>query len=119
MKLTPLDVRKQEFKRIMRGYDPVEVDTFLDMGRTVRLALATQALQRLFHTSATRSPAVSVLEVGVAVGLSLLLLGHMRGEFPVRALPLLGGVPVRRGLHPSQEGERHQGRDGSRPPRRR
>ena len=31
MKLTPLDIRKQEFKRVMRGYDPVEVDTFMDM----------------------------------------------------------------------------------------
>ncbi len=31
MKLTPLDIRKQEFKRVMRGYDPVEVDTFLEM----------------------------------------------------------------------------------------
>ena len=31
MKLTPLDIRKQEFKKIMRGYDPVEVDTFLEM----------------------------------------------------------------------------------------
>jgi cell division initiation protein len=31
MKLTPLDIRKQEFKRIMRGYDPVEVVTFLEM----------------------------------------------------------------------------------------
>ena len=31
MKLTPLDIRKQQFKKIMRGYDPVEVDTFLDM----------------------------------------------------------------------------------------
>ena len=31
MKLTPLDVRKQEFKKAMRGYDPVEVDTFLEM----------------------------------------------------------------------------------------
>jgi len=31
MKLTPLDIRKQEFKRMMRGYDPVEVDTFLEM----------------------------------------------------------------------------------------
>jgi cell division initiation protein len=31
MKLTPLDIKKQEFKRIMRGYDPVEVDTFMDM----------------------------------------------------------------------------------------
>jgi cell division initiation protein len=31
MKLTPLDIRKQEFKRVMRGFDPVEVDTFMDM----------------------------------------------------------------------------------------
>lgn len=31
MKLTPLDIKKQEFKKIMRGYDPVEVDTFMDM----------------------------------------------------------------------------------------
>lgn len=31
MKLTPLDIRKQEFKKTMRGYDPVEVDTFLEM----------------------------------------------------------------------------------------
>jgi cell division initiation protein len=31
MKLTPLDVRKQEFKKVMRGYDPVEVETFMDM----------------------------------------------------------------------------------------
>jgi cell division initiation protein len=31
MKLTPLDIRKQEFKRVMRGYDQVEVDTFMEM----------------------------------------------------------------------------------------
>ncbi|HCV42735.1 MAG TPA: hypothetical protein DGH68_04560 [Bacteroidetes bacterium] len=31
MKLTPLDIKKQEFKKAMRGYDPVEVDTFMDM----------------------------------------------------------------------------------------
>lgn len=31
MKLTPLDIRKQEFKKVMRGYDSVEVDTFMDM----------------------------------------------------------------------------------------
>ncbi len=31
MKITPLDIKKQEFKKVMRGYDPVEVDTFLDM----------------------------------------------------------------------------------------
>lgn len=31
MKLTPLDIKKQEFKRIMRGLDPDEVGTFLEM----------------------------------------------------------------------------------------
>ena len=31
MKITPIDISKQEFKKIMRGYDPVEVDTFLEM----------------------------------------------------------------------------------------
>jgi len=31
MKLTPLDIKKQEFRKVMRGYDTVEVDTFMDM----------------------------------------------------------------------------------------
>jgi cell division initiation protein len=31
MKLTPLDIKKQQFKKVMRGYDTVEVDTFMDM----------------------------------------------------------------------------------------
>jgi len=31
MKLTPLDIRKQEFRRVMRGYDQVEIDTFIEM----------------------------------------------------------------------------------------
>jgi cell division initiation protein len=31
VKITPLDIRNQEFKRIMRGYDPVEVNTYLEM----------------------------------------------------------------------------------------
>lgn len=31
MKLTPLDIKKQEFKKNLRGYDPVEVDAFLEM----------------------------------------------------------------------------------------
>ncbi len=30
MKLTPLDIKKQEFKKVLRGYDAVEVDAFLD-----------------------------------------------------------------------------------------
>ncbi len=31
MKITPLEIKQQEFKRVMRGYDTIEVDTFLDM----------------------------------------------------------------------------------------
>lgn len=31
VKLTPLDVRKHEFKKTIRGYDPVEADAFLEM----------------------------------------------------------------------------------------
>lgn len=31
MKLTPLDIRKQEFKRSMRGFDAIEVEAFLQM----------------------------------------------------------------------------------------
>lgn len=31
MKLTPLDIKKQQFKKVFRGYDDVEVNTFLDM----------------------------------------------------------------------------------------
>ena len=31
MKLTPLDIRKKDFGRSLRGYDPEEVEAFLDM----------------------------------------------------------------------------------------
>jgi cell division initiation protein len=31
VKLTPLYIKKQEFKKSLRGYDPIEVDTFLEM----------------------------------------------------------------------------------------
>jgi cell division initiation protein len=31
LKITPLEIKQQEFKRVMRGYDTVEVDTFMDM----------------------------------------------------------------------------------------
>lgn len=31
MKITPLEIKRQQFKKSMRGYDPVEVETFLDM----------------------------------------------------------------------------------------
>ena len=31
MKLTPVEIRKQEFKKSMRGYDTVEIDTFIEL----------------------------------------------------------------------------------------
>lgn len=31
MKLTPVEIKNQEFKRVMRGYDTVEVDTFIEL----------------------------------------------------------------------------------------
>ena len=31
MRITPIDIRKQEFRKSMRGYDPDEVNTFLSM----------------------------------------------------------------------------------------
>jgi cell division initiation protein len=31
LKITPLDIKKQEFKKSMRGFDPVEVEAFLEM----------------------------------------------------------------------------------------
>ena len=31
MRLSPLDIKKQEFTRTLRGYDPEEVQAFLDM----------------------------------------------------------------------------------------
>jgi len=31
VKLTPLDVRKQDFKKVLRGFDPEEVEAFLSM----------------------------------------------------------------------------------------
>ncbi len=31
MRITPLDVRRQRFRRVMRGYDTAEVEAFLEM----------------------------------------------------------------------------------------
>jgi len=31
LKITPLDIKKQEFKKTLRGFDPIEVETFLEM----------------------------------------------------------------------------------------
>jgi cell division initiation protein len=46
VKLTPLDIRRQEFKRVVRGIDPEEVSVFLDMvaGEYERILRENKAL---------------------------------------------------------------------------
>ncbi len=48
MKLTPLEIKKQEFRRTLRGYDPLEVQTFLEMvaEQYEQLLEENKALQR-------------------------------------------------------------------------
>jgi len=43
LRLTPIDIRKQEFRKAMRGYDADEVDTFLAMVADEMEDLITQA----------------------------------------------------------------------------
>jgi len=46
VKLTPLDISKQEFKKSMRGYDPVEVQSYLEMiGSELEKILSTNKEQ--------------------------------------------------------------------------
>lgn len=55
MKISPLEVKRQQFKKVMRGYDPVEVDTFLDM--------LSNELEDLIRRSKDLSDKVIELEV--------------------------------------------------------
>lgn len=34
MRITPLDIQQKQFKKVMRGYDPEDVQTFLELIRT-------------------------------------------------------------------------------------
>ena len=52
--LTPLDVRRYDFGRAMRGYDPVRVDQFreqvaAEMERLARVNQELEAKARSFH----------------------------------------------------------------------
>lgn len=58
MKITPLDVRKQEFKRGLRGYDTVEVRMFLD--------LVAQELESVIRERADLAERVERLEQDLA-----------------------------------------------------
>ena len=58
MKITPLDITRREFRRIMRGWDPDEVKTFLE-GVADELELAVKE-------AAGRDERIQKLEVQVA-----------------------------------------------------
>lgn len=56
MSLTPLEVKKQEFEKVFRGYDPVAVDAFLELvsEEMAAVVLRTAALEeRLQAVSST------------------------------------------------------------------
>jgi cell division initiation protein len=48
MKIMPIEIRNQEFKKSMRGFDPVEVETFLDLvaGEYEELLAENERLQK-------------------------------------------------------------------------
>ena len=59
MDITPLDIRKQSFKRIFRGYDQVEVQAFLEMiaeefGRLNRENIELRERQALLQSEVDR-----------------------------------------------------------------
>jgi cell division initiation protein len=47
MKLTPLEIRRQQFKKVLRGFDPVEVETYLEIAATTleELSVENRALR--------------------------------------------------------------------------
>ena len=49
VKLTSLDIRKQEFKRVFRGLDPDEVSAFLETVADAFETLNRERLQALEH----------------------------------------------------------------------
>ena len=56
MSLTPLEVKKQEFEKVFRGYDPVSVDAFLELvseemgALVVRIAALEERLEAVSST---------------------------------------------------------------------
>jgi len=58
MKISPLEIKRQQFKKAMRGYDSVEVDTFLEM--------LSNELEELIRTNKDLSNKVLEVETQLA-----------------------------------------------------
>jgi cell division initiation protein len=54
MKITPLEIKRQEFKKTMRGYDTIEVETFLEM--------VSNELENLIHENREQKDKIIELE---------------------------------------------------------
>lgn len=54
MKITPLEIKRQEFKKTMRGYDTIEVETFLEM--------VSNELEDLIHENREQKDKIIELE---------------------------------------------------------
>ncbi len=55
MKLTPIDIKKQEFKTVLRGYDKVEVETYLEY--------VAEGYERLLQTNQQLEKELNTLKV--------------------------------------------------------
>ena len=58
MKITPLEIKRQQFKKTMRGYDTVEVETFLEM--------VSNELEELIHENREQKDALLQQETQLA-----------------------------------------------------
>lgn len=57
MNITPLDIRKQEFRKVFRGYDPAEVEAFLDM--------VADAFEKVSRDTITQQERVEALDTEI------------------------------------------------------
>jgi len=58
MKITPLEIKRQQFKKTMRGYDTIEVETFLEM--------VSNELEDLIHENSEQKDRILQLETQLA-----------------------------------------------------
>ena len=85
--LTPLDVRKKrgDFKKILRGYDPQEVDGFLEMAADQLEALVRENIQLRERTEALQHQVASWSGREKAVNEALVTAQELRSEMKTHA----------------------------------
>jgi cell division initiation protein len=79
-KLTPIDIRKQEFPKGFRGYDPAEVDTFLDIIANDLEALMLERNQLLERSNTLESQLGEFKEIERSLRDALVMAERMSAE---------------------------------------